>query len=66
MIATPTINAPTVPLDHADYLRQCEFSLEPSVRKLIQIATAAGWANDHVALSLARIAAQEWQEALHH
>lgn len=66
MTVKPKINAPTVTLEHADYLRQCEFSLEPSIRKLIQLATAAGWAHDCVALSVARIAAQRWQETMHH
>ncbi len=66
MTAKPMINAPTVTLDHPDYLRQCEFSLEPSVMNLIEIAAASGWANDHVALSVARIAAQRWQKTIHH
>lgn len=66
MKAKPKINAPTIPREHADYLRQCEFSLEPSVRKLFELATAAGWANEHAALSIARIAAQRWRETLHH
>lgn len=66
MNASLRINAPTITQDHPDYLRQCEFSLEPSVRKLIEIAAACGWANDHVALSVARIAAQRWQETIHH
>ena len=66
MTAKPKINAPTVTLDHPDYLRQCEFSLEPSVRALIEIAAACGWANDHAALSVARIVTQRWQQTMRH
>lgn len=64
MSAKSKINAPTITQEHADYLRQCEFSLEPSVRKLFDLATAAGWTREHTAVSIARIAAQRLRETV--
>lgn len=64
MTAKSKINAPTITQEHADYLRQCEFSLEPSVRKLFDLATAAGWTGEHTAVSIARIAAQRCRETV--
>lgn len=64
MTAKSRINAPTITPEHAAYLEQCEFTLEPSVRRLFDQATAVGWTGEHTAISIARIAAQRWRETV--
>ena len=54
------INTPSVASDHPEYLRQCEFALEPSIVKVVEMASRAGWRRDQVAMSIAILAAQRW------
>lgn len=56
MASKPKINPPTLRTADPRYLHECEFALEPSIAKVVEVAKATGWSADHVALSIARIA----------
>lgn len=59
------INPPTRTTKDAAYLQECEFALEPSVRGLMKLATAAGWEPKQAATAIAvlsiQIAESKWK-----
>lgn len=48
MASTNRINPPNQSVSHPGYQRDCQFALEPSVTKLLDLAVAAGWDQEHV------------------
>ncbi|WP_144862607.1 hypothetical protein [Mesorhizobium sp. J18] len=46
------INPPTNPIEHPDYLKECQFALEPSITKLIELASDAGWDRNQAAVAI--------------
>ncbi|MDX8503481.1 hypothetical protein RFM99_34565 [Mesorhizobium sp. VK4C] len=52
MTALNRVNSPTVDEYDVDYLDQCKFALEPSVRRLAELALAAGWSRPKIGFAL--------------
>jgi hypothetical protein len=59
MTSKNRINPPDHPLTHPDYQRDCQFALEPSVTKLLELAVAAGWDRNHVIDAVLVLAAEQ-------
>jgi hypothetical protein len=51
------INPPSHALGDPQYQTHCQFALEPSVTKLLEMATAAGWDAAQVAYAIMMLAA---------
>lgn len=58
MARTARINAPTNDVLDADYSAECRFAIEPSLTKMIELAVAAGWDRQQVALAAMFLAAE--------
>ncbi|WP_332304791.1 hypothetical protein [Rhizobium sp. GR12] len=51
------INGPSQPLEESlKYQAECQFALEPSATRLIEMATEAGWDHQQVVYALLNIA----------
>lgn len=58
MMKTVRINGPSGTSDKSlKYQEECQFALEPSVTRLIELAIDAGWSRDQVVYALLSIAA---------
>lgn len=57
-MAKATINPPQHPVDDSRYQPECQFALEPSVTKLLQLAEEAGWDARQAAYAIMMLAAQ--------
>ena len=58
MTKTIRINGPSGTSDNSlKFQEECQFALEPSVTRLIELATEAGWGRDQVVYALLAIAA---------
>ncbi|MEI5679503.1 MULTISPECIES: hypothetical protein [unclassified Mesorhizobium] len=51
------INSPSHALGDPQYQTHCQFALEPSVIKLLEMATAAGWDAAQVSYAIMMLAA---------
>ncbi|HWK68562.1 MAG TPA: hypothetical protein VNS34_26865 [Rhizobiaceae bacterium] len=57
-MAKAKINPPGHPVDDSRYQPECQFALEPSVTKLLQMAEQAGWDPRQAAYAVMMLAAQ--------
>ncbi|MCZ4072105.1 hypothetical protein [Agrobacterium sp. LMR679] len=58
MTAKTKINGPSrAPDEGPRYQEECQFALEPSVSKLIELAVDAGWDREQVVYALLNLAA---------
>ncbi|MND49420.1 hypothetical protein D3C81_1877850 [compost metagenome] len=58
MTKTIRINGPSGTSEKSlKYQEECQFALEPSVTRLIELATEAGWDRDQVVYAMLSIAA---------
>lgn len=58
MTKTIRINGPSGKFDKSlKYQEECQFALEPSVTRLIELATEAGWDRDQVVYAMLAVAA---------
>lgn len=57
-MAKATINPPAHSISDSRYQPECQFALEPSVAKLLQMAEQAGWDPRQAAYAVMMLAAQ--------
>lgn len=57
-MAKAKINPPQHPVEDSRYQPECQFALEPSVTKLLQMAEQAGWDTRQAAYAVMMLAAQ--------
>lgn len=62
-MAKAKINPPGHPVDDSRYQPECQFALEPSVTKLLQMAEQAGWDPRQAAYAVMMLAAQAVTES---
>lgn len=61
MASTNRINPPNHPVTHPGYQRDCQFALEPSVTKLLELAVAAGWDQNQAIDAVLVLAAERFK-----
>lgn len=62
-MAKAKINPPQHPVGDSKYQAECQFALEPSVTKLLQLAEEAGWDAHQAAYAVMMLAAQAATDA---
>lgn len=50
------INAPSLHVRELDYLTECRFAIEPSIRGLLDAAEQAGWDREYATLAVIAVA----------
>lgn len=58
MINRSRINTPTKAVTDPNYIAECQFALEPSVYRLMELATEVGWDHRQAATAIAMLAAK--------
>lgn len=62
MTKPPRLNSPTKVVGDPLYPLECQFALEPSVIRLIDLATELGWEKQHVLCALMNLVASRVDE----